>query len=312
MTIPNPQILSSQDIMRLYVEEQRKTSELQKELEFIKSQSKTYARELSNIYQHSKLKKKELAVTNLQLVKFASDLRTTYSSLKKAHEELQNAYRDTIYRLVRASEYKDKDTGTHISRISRYSMLLAQKLGLTVQDVETIGYAAPMHDVGKIGIPDSIILKNGRLTDSEFSIIKEHTVIGALILDDSKAPVLQTARTIALHHHEHWNGTGYPSGLCRELIPLYARIVAVTDTFDALTSRRPYKSPYPIDISCTIISNEKKGKFDPDIVDAFVSNIQEFVTIKKEIDEAEPVHCSTNVVWSERDLADGIAKQPLI
>jgi putative two-component system response regulator len=151
----------SSDFYQLYLKEQQKVLHLQNELQIASSQSQMYARELSNIYQHSKRKRKQLADTNRQLVKYASDLRITFSSLKKAHNELQEAYRDTIFRLVLASEYKDKDTGNHISRISRYSSLLARKLNLPETESSNISLAAPMHDVGKIGIPDHIILKKG-------------------------------------------------------------------------------------------------------------------------------------------------------
>ena len=201
------------DFYQLYLKEQQKVFHLQNELQIALSQSQMYARELSNIYQHSKRKRKQLADTNKQLVKYASDLRITFSSLKKAHNELQEAYRDTIFRLVLASEYKDKDTGNHISRISRYSSLLAKKLNLPETESSNISLAAPMHDVGKIGIPDHIILKKGILNEEEFSIIKTHTTIGAAILDNSKSAILQMAHTIALSHHEHWNGNGYPQGL---------------------------------------------------------------------------------------------------
>lgn len=284
-----------------YVKEHLRVMELEAELHIVKDQSHIYSRELANVYQHSKAKKRQLADTNAQLVKYASDLHTTFINLKSAHKELQESYRDTIFRLVLASEYKDKDTGAHITRMSRYSIQLAVKLGLSQSEIDNIGLAAPMHDVGKIGIPDQIILKNGMLTDIEFSVIKTHTTIGALILENSRASILQTARTIALSHHEHWNGYGYPTGTKGEQIPLAARIVAISDTFDALTSRRPYKSPYPIDIACHLIAQERGKHFDPDIVDVFLSNIDEFVNIKREIDEIEPQISSYDFIWSERD-----------
>ncbi|HEX3020500.1 MAG TPA: HD domain-containing phosphohydrolase [Chitinispirillaceae bacterium] len=275
---------STADLYQLYLKEQKKVAHLQNELEITSSQSQTYARELSNIYQHSKRKRKQLADTNKQLVKYASDLRITFSSLKAAHNELQEAYRDTIFRLVLASEFKDKDTGNHISRISRYSALLALKLKLDVSDSTNISLAAPMHDVGKIGIPDHIMLKNGILSETEFSIIKTHTTIGAAILDNSKSAILQMAHTIALCHHEHWNGNGYPNGLKSNSIPLVARIVALADTFDALTTSRPYKSPYPMDVTCKIIRRERERQFDPCVVDVFLDNIDEFAAIKNETD----------------------------
>lgn len=285
----------------LYLKEQLRVKELEAELQVVRDQSRTYSRELSHIYQHSKAKKKQLADTNAQLVKYASDLSTTFLNLKGAHKELQESYRDTIFRLVLASEYKDKDTGAHITRMSRFSIQLATKIGLSQSEIDNIGLAAPMHDVGKIGIPDQIILKNGMLTDNEFSVIKTHTTIGALILENSRASILQTARMIALSHHEHWNGYGYPAGSKGEHIPLAARIVALSDTFDALTSRRPYKSPYPVDIACELIKKERGKQFDPDLVDVFLNNIDDFVGIKREIDEIEPLISSYDFIWSERD-----------
>ena len=288
----------------LYIKELERNGKLQTELDIARTQSNTYARELSHLFQHSKMQRRELASTNSQLVKYASDLRTTYTELRVAHNELQEAYRDTIFRLVLASEYKDKDTGNHISRMSRYCTLLARRLGLSRQDIDNISYAAPMHDVGKIGIPDNIILKNGMLDEHEFTIVKSHTTIGAVILENARGTVLQTAQVIALSHHEHWDGRGYPNGLAGRDIPLPARIVALTDTFDALTSQRPYKNPYPIDISCDIIRDGRGNHFDPDIVDLFLDNIDEIVAIKREIDQRDPLHISGAFAWSERDLVE--------
>jgi putative two-component system response regulator len=290
-----------EDIRELYRMERDRNAALRLELEIAQTQSTTYARELNHLFQLSRKQRRELAGTNSQLARYASDLRTTVTNLRGAHLELQEAYRDTIFRLVLASEYKDKDTGNHLSRISRYCTLLARRMGLSPQEVENISYAAPMHDVGKIGIPDSIILKNGMLSDNEFSIVKSHTTIGAGILENARGAVLQTAQVIALAHHERWDGGGYPRDLRHAAIPLAARIVALTDTFDALTSERPYKNPYPIDLSCDIIGKERGKHFDPDIVDLFLDCIDEFIAIKREIDQREPVRSLANVEWSERD-----------
>jgi len=289
------------DFESLYHKECELNSQLSKELDIANSQSRSFSRELSRLFIYSKEQRRELNEANSQLVKYASDLRTTLGGLKNAHLELQEAYRDTIFRLVLASEYKDKDTGNHLSRMSRYSTLLAHKMGLSQQQIDNISYASPMHDVGKIGIPDSIILKKGMLTDNEFHIVKSHTTIGAVILENTRGTVLQTAQIIAHFHHEHWDGGGYPSGLTHEDIPLSARIVALTDTFDALTSHRPYKTPYPIDISCAIIKKEREKHFDPAIVDLFIDNIDEFVAIKREIDTIEPECNADDIMWSERD-----------
>lgn len=303
----NPPTGSPLDFENLYLREHDLNLQLRSELEVANNQSRSFSRELSRLFIYSKEQRRELNEANSQLVKYASDLRTTLSDLRNAHKELQEAYRDTIFRLVLASEYKDKDTGNHLSRMSRYSTLLAKKMGLSAQQVENISFASPMHDVGKIGIPDSIILKKGMLTENEFQIVKSHTTIGAVILENTRGTVLQTAQIIAHFHHEHWNGDGYPSGLRHEDIPLAARIVALTDTFDALTSHRPYKTPYPIDISCDIISKERGKHFDPRIVDLFIDNIDEFIAIKRDIDTAETECTAEDIVWSERDRQRRVA-----
>lgn len=166
-------------------------------------QLEKYAQDLAEIYKTEKQKRKELQAANEQLVKFADDLNKTV-------KELQEAYLDTINRLVVAAEYKDEDTGDHIVRMSGYSALIAEKLGLSAKVVKDILYAAPMHDVGKIGIPDNILMKHGKLTNKEFDFMKTHTIIGAKILANSKSEILQIAEQIALSHHEKWNGKGYP------------------------------------------------------------------------------------------------------
>jgi len=259
------------------------------------AQLKKYADDLSKVYQSEKQKRKELQVANKQLVKFADDLNKTV-------KELQGAYLDTINRLVLAAEYKDEDTGDHIVRMSRYSAFIAKKLGLPARKVQNISYAAPMHDVGKIGIPDNILMKPGKLTDEEFDFMKTHTNIGAKILAKSKAEILQLAHQIAISHHEKWNGRGYPQGFSGDKIPIAGRIVGLADVFDALTSKRPYKVPYPIEVAVDIIKKERGEHFDPDVADIFLENIDEFVKIKKEVGSAEDVSLA-DFVRSERDQA---------
>ena len=245
-------------------------------------QLRKYAKDLAEVYKSEKQKKKELEAANQQLVKYADDLNKTILELKAANQELQEAYLDTISRLALAAEHKDEDTGAHIVRMSRYSALIAEKLGLPAKNVQNILFAAPMHDIGKIGIPDSILMKPGKLTDEEFEIMKTHTTIGAKILTDSKAEVLKVAEQIALSHHEKWNGEGYPQGLAGDSIPLAGRIVGLMDVFDALISRRSYKDPYPIDVTIDIIKKERGQHFDPDVVDVFLENIEEILNSKEE------------------------------
>lgn len=262
-------------------------------------QLEKYAKDLTEVYKSEKEKREELQATYQQLVKYAEDLNKNYLDLKATHQELQEAYLDTIHRLVLAAEYKDEDTGDHIVRMSRYSALIAAKLELPDSDVQNIRYAAPMHDVGKIGIPDSILMKPGKLTDEEFQTMKTHSIIGANILAYSKAEVLKLAEQIAISHHEKWNGKGYPQGLAGDTIPLAARIVGLVDVFDALTSKRPYKDPFPVEVALDIIKKERGQHFDPEVVDVFLENIDEIVKIKAEVNSEEDVNLS-DISFSEK------------
>jgi len=265
-------------------------------------QLKKYALDLSRVYRSEKEKGAALKEANTQLVKFARDLKMTVSDLRTANRDLKAAYLDTLNRLALAAELKDEDTGDHINRLSRYSELIAIKLGMPEKFIENLKYATPMHDVGKIGIPDKILLCPGKLSSDEFRLMKTHTTIGAKILGGSKAEILQVARKIALHHHEKYNGQGYPEGLSGDNIPLEARIVGLVDVFDALTSRRPYKEPYPVEVASGIIMKERGEHFDPDVVDHFIGNLEKIIRIKSEVGGAEDVS-TDDLVFSERDLA---------
>lgn len=184
--------------------------------------------------------------------------------------ELEQSRRETLQRLALAAEYRDDDTNRHTERVGHTSMLVARELGLPESLVQTIGDAAPLHDVGKLGISDAIMLKPGRLTAAQYDRMKEHTVIGAAILADSSSGVLRMAAEIALAHHERWNGTGYPRGLAGEQIPLAARITAIADTFDAITHSRPYKDARPIAVALAEIRDASGSLFDPAVVGAFL------------------------------------------
>ncbi len=188
--------------------------------------------------------------------------------------------------------------------MSAFCTLIAQKYGLEEDAVKNIRYASPMHDIGKIGIPDKILLKPDRLTSEEFDIIKTHTTIGASILADARAEVLQSGHQIALTHHEKWNGKGYPNGLKKEAIPVFGRIVGLMDVFDALTSSRPYKNPYPIEIARDIIKKEREISFDPDMVDIFLDNIDALVQIKGDVGSFANIS-GEEFQWSARDKSDG-------
>ena len=246
----------------------------------------------------------ELEANRKQMLKYAEDLNATIHTLKAAHQELQQSYLDTIRRLVVAAEYKDEDTGDHILRMSRYSALLAKEYGLSSTDVQQILYASPMHDIGKIGIPDRIMLKPGRLEEHEFAIIKTHTALGARILADSKSGILQIGERIASTHHEKWNGKGYPDGLSGKDIPVAGRVVGLADVFDALTSKRPYKDPYPIEVAVDMIKSERGEHFDPDLVDVFLSNVDKIVAIRDEVGSTYE-EGKFEFAMSERDIASG-------
>jgi putative two-component system response regulator len=202
--------------------------------------------------------------------------------LKQAIKRIKLASLDTIHRLARAAEYKDEGTGAHIKRIGQYSASIARQLGLNDTNVESILYAAPMHDVGKIGIPDHILLKPGKLDAEEWRIMKQHTTMGAQILQGSDAEFIQMAEVVALTHHEKWDGTGYPQGLKGLGIPLPGRIVAIADVFDALTSERPYKERLSVEESFDIIEVGRGSHFDPEVVDAFFTVIDEVLSTRDE------------------------------
>ena len=236
-------------------------------------------------------------VRSLLKVKAYNDLMSNYrkelesevtrrtEELKHAFERIKAASLDTIYRLSMASEYKDEDTGAHIKRMSRYCAAVARRMGLDESTIETILYAAPMHDLGKIGIPDLILVKPAKLDPVEWEIMKQHTVIGAKILKGSDAEFIRLGETIAQYHHEKWDGSGYPNSLKGIEIPIAGRIAAIADVFDALTSKRPYKEPFSVEKSLAIIREGRGSHFDPDVVDAFFAIQDEILTIKKQYGE---------------------------
>jgi putative two-component system response regulator len=193
---------------------------------------------------------------------------------------LEGTQLETILKLGRAAEFRDDETGRHIERISEYVYIVADYLKISREQTMILKHAAPMHDVGKIGIPDGILLKPGKLSADEFSIIKLHTVIGAKILSGTTLPMLEIAKEIALSHHEKWDGSGYPLRLKENDIPLSGRIVAVVDVFDAITSDRVYKSAWPIEDALEFIRQQRGLHFDPQIVDAFLSCTTDILAVK--------------------------------
>jgi len=214
--------------------------------------------------------------------------------------ELHDTRLEIIRRLGQAAEYRDNETGDHIIRMSRMCALLGEMAGMTAERTELLINTSPMHDIGKIGIPDKILLKPGMLDKEEFEFMKKHTTIGGKLLEGSGAEIMVSAREIALTHHEKWDGSGYPRQLQGEEIPLEGRIAGLADVFDALTSKRPYKDPYPIEKACEIIRQGRAKHFDPHLVDLFLGNLEMFKKIKDEMSGEEDT-VPANFQLSERD-----------
>lgn len=207
--------------------------------------------------------------------------------VKKATAQIIEREQETIFCLARAAEYRDPETGAHIVRMAHYSKHIARMLELPVEQQDLLLEAAPMHDIGKVGTPDLILLKPGKLTDAEFSIMKEHAVIGYEVLNTSSSPLLKVAAQIALTHHEKFDGGGYPNGVKGDDIPLFGRIVAVADVFDALTSERPYKKAWSIEQATQMIRDGAGKHFDPVCVEAFFTEFDEILAIKTRFADEE-------------------------
>ncbi|MGB0990328.1 MAG: HD domain-containing phosphohydrolase [Halarcobacter sp.] len=199
--------------------------------------------------------------------------------VKKATENLIDREHETLYILGKTAEYKDPETASHVARVAHYSKLIAKACGLDEKEQEIIFYAAPFHDLGKIGIEDKILLKPGKLDNEEFDTMKCHAQIGYEILKDSQSEFLRAGAIIAISHHEKYDGSGYPKGLKADEIHIYGRIVAVVDVFDALTSHRPYKKAWSFDDALNLLKEESGKHFDPNIVNLFIENIEEIKEI---------------------------------
>ncbi|MGI2021786.1 HD domain-containing phosphohydrolase [Shewanella glacialipiscicola] len=206
--------------------------------------------------------------------------RLLEQQVKIRTQELEATRFEIIRRLGRAAEYKDNETGLHVVRMSHYARLLAIKLGLPDTFCDLIFNAAPMHDIGKIGTPDAVLKKPGKLNAEEWAIMQQHAVIGAEIIGEHDDPLLTMARRIALTHHEKWDGSGYPYGLVGEDIPLEGRIVAIADVFDALTSQRPYKPAWTIEATMELLESEAGKHFDPKLVAEFKQILPQVVEIR--------------------------------
>jgi putative two-component system response regulator len=202
-------------------------------------------------------------------------------------DELRLTRLQVVQRLGRAAEYRDNETGNHILRMSHISAVLAKAIGWNDAQCELILHASPMHDIGKIGIPDNILLKPDKFGPEEWEIMKTHTIIGANILEGDDSDLMKCASEIALTHHEKWDGSGYPHGLSGETIPLTGRIAALADVFDALTSIRPYKTAWTVDSAVELIKKNRGAHFDPNLVDAFVDLLPEVLKIRDQFSEPE-------------------------
>ncbi|AMR67247.1 response regulator [Aquipseudomonas alcaligenes] len=210
----------------------------------------------------------------------------THLSLVRV-EELRETRLQIVQRLGLAAEYKDNETGLHVIRMSHYSRVLALAAGFSEAQAEELLNAAPMHDVGKIGIPDAVLRKPGKLDGEEWEVMKQHAQIGADIIGEHPSGLLRMAREIALNHHEKWDGSGYPRGIGGAEIPVEARIIAIADVFDALTSERPYKKAWPVEEAVQLLREQSGRHFDPELVELFLGQLPAILEIKERWAETE-------------------------
>jgi putative two-component system response regulator len=216
------------------------------------------------------LRIRTLLETRFLYLRIQSQNHILEARVRERTRALEDAQIEIIERLAMAAEFRDDNTGQHTQRVGQTAALVAQQLGWSDTQVNLIRRAAPLHDVGKIGIPDTILMKPGKLTADEFDLIKTHTSIGARILSGSRFPLLQMAEQIALSHHERWDGDGYTPGLKQDAIPLAGRVVAVADVFDALTQQRPYKPAWPLSDAIAEVERQRARQFDPRVAEAFL------------------------------------------
>jgi putative two-component system response regulator len=256
-----------------------------------------------------------LRVANLLETRFLQARLREYNLLledrvRERTQELEGARLEILNRLARAAEYRDDDTGQHTQRVGRIAARIAAHIGEPEESIELIRRAAPLHDIGKIGVPDSILLKPGRLSAKERTIMEDHTRIGADILSGSRFPLLRLAEEIALVHHERWDGQGYPQGLAGDMIPLVGRIVAVADVFDSLTHERPYKRAWSVKETLTEMQACSGTQFDPQMIEAMLRIAPEVAVLQDPaaepraddtVVELEPVTARVRALERERD-----------
>ncbi len=251
-------------------------------------------------FNHAKLYK-----TQKELKELNTNLDTlVQQKTQQLEESLQHA-KETEYeisiRLGRASEYRDLETGMHIKRMSHYSAMLGRLWGMSPQEEQLLLYSAPLHDIGKIGIPDAILLKPGKLNEEEFELMKEHASIGSSMLENGENyPIIKNGQIIAEQHHEKYDGTGYPKGLKGDAIHIYARIVAIADVFDALTSKRVYKDPFSVERAVSIMKKERSKHFDPALLDLFLENLELFLEIKEDFPDNDEVPHILSILGEKR------------
>jgi putative two-component system response regulator len=214
--------------------------------------------------------------------------------VKERTQELEDSRREILRRLAMAAEYRDNETGLHVIRMSKSAHLLAVAAGLSTTHAELILNAAPLHDVGKIGVPDQILLKPGLLEEKEWEVMKTHASIGALIIGDHNSELLRMAKAIALTHHEKWDGSGYPRGLSGEAIPLEGRIVALADVYDALTNERPYKHAWTVDDAVGYMKTQSGKSFDPRLLDLFIGLVPQIEQISKHFSDTASTPLTSN------------------
>ena len=210
-------------------------------------------------------------------------IRNDITKIIELHTELEDTQREIIYKMGEIAESRSNETGQHVKRVAEYSRLLALKLGLGEDEANVLKFASPMHDLGKVAIPDSILNKPAKLTPEEFEIMKTHATIGFEVLNNSSRKILKAAAIVAHEHHEKWDGTGYPRGLKGNEIHIYGRITAIADVFDALAHDRIYKKAWELEDILNLFKEQKGKQFDPNLIDVFFENLDEFLEIKKQL-----------------------------
>jgi len=229
----------------------------------------------------NKIGRESFTKEDCEFLRYISGYVSEILENQKLNKDIRKAQEEIIYRLSFVTRYKDPETQNHIIRVGLYCSVLAKALGWSRKKVELIRLAAPMHDIGKVGIPDRILLKPTTLDDEEWSVMKKHTEYGHKILKGSTSKLMKIAALVALEHHEKWNGKGYPMGKKREEISIYARMLSLVDVFDALSSKRHYKNSWPTEETLSLIKSERGKQFDPQLVDLFLENLNEILKIRE-------------------------------